>query len=163
MWVQMAHDIAKGEHDRLQPRLSSLGCVSHADGSRCGAGVSYLHGLSPPIIQCAPNLSRRSEIPFPTWLTPPPPLPALHSRDLKPMNCMVNRNWRVRVADFAMAGRAHIEEDEDGDGVTSQDPTSETQAAYMCPEMLRVATAKSSRHLGALHCTGRCYGQPFLC
>ena len=79
------------------------------------------------------------------------------------MNCMVNRNWRVRVADFAMSGRAHIEEDEDGDGVTSQDPTSETQAAYMCPEMLRVATAKSSRHLGALHCTGRCYGQPFLC
>ena len=139
---------------------SLLTPASDTDGFRCGAGVSYLHGLSPPIIQCAANLSRRCAIAFPTWLTPPLPL---RSRDLKPMNCMVNRNWRVRVADFAMSGRAHIEEDEDGDGVSSQDPTSETQAAYMCPEMLRVATAKSSRHLGAIRCPGRCYAQPFLC
>jgi serine/threonine protein kinase len=84
-------------------------------------GMEYLHGLSPPIIH----------------------------RDLKPMNCMVDGKWRVRVADFALSGTIKGE-DEEGDGGaydTSMDaatPTTETQAAYMPPELLKITTAKTA-------------------
>lgn len=89
-------------------------------------GIEYLHSLSPPIIH----------------------------RDLKPMNCMVDRKWRVRVADFALSGTMHGSlDDDDGESVgpgaydSSMDSvtmTTETQAAYMPPEMLKIYTARTT-------------------
>jgi serine/threonine protein kinase len=89
-------------------------------------GVEYLHSLSPPIVH----------------------------RDLKPMNCMVDRAWRVRVADFALAGtvQGRLDDDDansDGQGTydLSMDLvtlTTETQAAYMPPEMLKISTARTT-------------------
>lgn len=87
-------------------------------------GIEYLHSLAPPVIH----------------------------RDLKPMNCMVDRRWRVRVADFGLSGTMSGGLDgEDGEGAGVYDSsmdsvtlTTETQAAYMPPEMLRITTARTS-------------------
>ena len=58
MWVQMAHDIAKGEHDRLQPRLSSLGCVSHTPMVPAAVQALATSTASPRPSSSAPQTSR---------------------------------------------------------------------------------------------------------
>jgi|EP01047_Picozoa_sp_COSAG01_P016956 serine/threonine-protein kinase CTR1 len=78
-------------------------------------GLGYLHSLKPPIIH----------------------------RALKAQNCMVDRAWRVRVADFGLSGRISKDNQDAGHHMDLASPTTATMAAYMSPKLLQLSGAKS--------------------